>query len=87
MYPESKAVTVRGGPGRGHKTNEIISFVSFSEDTATKTGFSSRIIQQEAQLRPCIQKQKPEASILRNISGEKRCGLNYFRRQTLIYHR
>ena len=45
MYPESKAVTVRGGPGRGHKTNEIISLVSFSEDTATKTGFSSRTIQ------------------------------------------
>jgi len=50
-YPEVKPVTVRGGPGRGHKTNEKISPVlSFAEATATKLGVTPRTVQQEVQI-------------------------------------
>lgn len=50
-HPEAKPVTVRGGPGRGHKTDEKISSVlSFAEATAAKLGVSPRTIQQEVQI-------------------------------------
>jgi ParB-like chromosome segregation protein Spo0J len=45
-YPETRNVNERGGPGRGHKTVAESAPVSFTADTATKTGLSERTIQQ-----------------------------------------
>jgi len=51
LHPEAKPVTVRGGPGRGNKTSDTMSSVlSFSEDTATKTGLSPRSVQRDVQI-------------------------------------
>ena len=52
-HPETKAVNEKGGPGRGNKTNEMISPVltpAFAADTAAKTGLTPRSIQQEVQI-------------------------------------
>src|SRR5262249_220778 len=49
-YPETRPVKERGGPGRGKKTNDKLSPVSFAEDTATKTGKDRRTVQREAQI-------------------------------------
>ena len=51
MYPETKAGNIRATgmhKSLGYNVGEIIS-PTFSQDTATKTGFSSRTIQQEVQ--------------------------------------
>lgn len=48
LHPETLSVNERGGPGRGHKTSEIISLVStptFAEDAASKTGQSVRNVE------------------------------------------
>lgn len=50
LHPETKPVTERGGPGRGNKTTENISTVSFAEDTAAKTGKTSRSIRSDVAL-------------------------------------
>jgi ParB family chromosome partitioning protein len=46
LHPETRNVNERGGPGRGNKTDAESAFVSFTTDTATKTGLSVRTIQQ-----------------------------------------
>jgi len=45
MNPTAKSVTKRGGPGRGKKTSDKLSSVSFARDTAAKTGKSPRTIE------------------------------------------
>ncbi len=47
MHPETKPVTERGGPGRGKKTNDNTSLVSFAADTAAKTGRSRRTVERQ----------------------------------------
>src|SRR5690606_11696935 len=54
LHPETKSVTVRGGPGRGKKTEEIISSVSFAEDTAAKAKVSARTVRHEVQIAEAI---------------------------------
>lgn len=46
MYPETRNVNERGGPGRGNKTTAESAPVSFTHDTASRTGLSERAIQQ-----------------------------------------
>jgi len=46
LHPETRNVNERGGPGRGNKTAAESASVSFTADTATKTGLSERTIQQ-----------------------------------------
>jgi len=46
LHPETRNVNERGGPGRGIKTAAESASVSFTADTATKTGLSERTIQQ-----------------------------------------
>lgn len=51
-HPETKPVFERGGPGRGHKTNDIMSPVltpAFTQDTASKIGVSDRTIERSIQ--------------------------------------
>jgi ParB family transcriptional regulator, chromosome partitioning protein len=50
LHPETKAVTKRGGPGRGKKTNDKMSHVSFTEDTAAKTGNTRRTIERKVEI-------------------------------------
>jgi len=45
LHPETKPVRERGGPGRGNKTNDKMSPVSFASDTAAKTGKSKRTVE------------------------------------------
>jgi ParB family chromosome partitioning protein len=47
LYPETQSVAKRGGPGRGNKTNDKLSPVSFAADTAAKTGQSRRTIERK----------------------------------------
>jgi hypothetical protein len=48
LHPETKPVRERGGPGRGKKkTNANPASVSFTEDTAAKTGHSQRSVQED----------------------------------------
>ena len=56
MHPESKIFSSEKQSQR--RKQEPCDKVShgFTTDTATKTGFSSRTIQQEVQMRPCIQR-------------------------------
>ena len=50
LHPETKHVTKRGGSGRGNKTSDIMSDVlPFTEDTAQKTGKSSRSVRRSVQ--------------------------------------
>jgi hypothetical protein len=53
-HPETKSVTVRGGPGRGKKTNAESAPVSFAADTAAKTGRSERSVQVDTQIAESI---------------------------------
>ncbi len=46
MYPES----IKRGPGRGHRETKRAGFVSFSTDTAGKTGSSRRYVEQTVQI-------------------------------------
>jgi ParB family chromosome partitioning protein len=46
LYPETRNVNERGGPGRGNKTTAESAPVSFTHDTASRTGLSERTIQQ-----------------------------------------
>jgi ParB family transcriptional regulator, chromosome partitioning protein len=46
LYPETRNVNERGGPGRGNKTTAESAPVSFTRDTAIRTGLSERTIQQ-----------------------------------------
>jgi ParB family transcriptional regulator, chromosome partitioning protein len=46
LHPETRNVNERGGPGRGNKTAAESASVSFTADTAIKTGLSARTIQQ-----------------------------------------
>lgn len=68
LHPETRPVTIRGGPGRGHKTSAESALVSaegqeeraperrqsaeaaFSQDTASRTGISQRVIQEDIQI-------------------------------------
>lgn len=51
LYPETKPVRERGGPGRGKKTAEKISPVSpFTSDTAKKTGKTPRAVRNEVRI-------------------------------------
>ena len=47
LHPEAQPVTKQGGPGRGNKTNDKVSPVSFAADAAKKTGRSARTIQRK----------------------------------------
>ena len=72
MHPETKPVTERGGPGRGHKTSEIISPVSsFTKDTSAKTGKSPRTIEQEVQIATKIIPEVKEALADTPIANRK----------------
>jgi hypothetical protein len=46
LYPETRNVNERGGPGRGNKTTAESAPVSFTRDAASRTGLSERAIQQ-----------------------------------------
>jgi hypothetical protein len=46
LHPATRNVNERGGPGRGNKTAAESAPVSFTADTASKTTFSERTIQQ-----------------------------------------
>lgn len=61
MHPETKSVTVRGGPGRGKKTDGNIPTVSFTVDTASKTGVSRSTVEQEVKIARSIPKKEREA--------------------------
>lgn len=50
LHPETKHVSERGGPGRGHKTGADSAPVSFTKDTAKKTGIAPRTIQENTQI-------------------------------------
>lgn len=58
LHPETRPVTITGGPGRGHKTSETISPVSprpaFAADTAAKTGVSRSTVEQEVKIAKAI---------------------------------
>lgn len=47
-HPETRSVLVRGGPGRGNKTNDTVSSVSYAEKAAKTQGTSERTVQREA---------------------------------------
>ena len=71
MFPETISVNVKGGPGRGHKTNALGALVSdqksFVNDTSQKTGIAKRTIAEDIQIvkntTPEIQEQIKENSI------------------------
>lgn len=50
LHPQSVPVTKRGGPGRGKKTSDKLSPVSFAKDTATKMGRSGRTVERLAEI-------------------------------------
>ena len=58
LHPEARPVTERGGPGRGKKTNDNLSPVSFAADIAAKMGTSDRTVQRAVQIATAI---APEA--------------------------
>ena len=61
LHPETKAVTKRGGLGRGKKTNDKMSPVSFTEDTAAKIGTTRRTIERKVEIG---QKLDPQAAAM-----------------------
>jgi len=68
LYPESRPVTKKGGPGRGKKTSDKLSSVSFTEATAAKTGRSSRTIERKVEIG---EKLDPEAAeLIRETKAE-----------------
>ncbi len=50
LHPDAKPVNEKGGPGRGKKTSDNVSSVSFAEDAAKKTGWSARTIQRKVEI-------------------------------------
>ena len=55
LHPETRNPNVRGGPGRGKKTNDNVSPVSsFTSDTATKTGRSRRSVERDVAIGEAI---------------------------------
>ena len=68
LHPEAKPVTEKGGPGRGKKTNDNVSSVSFANDAATKTGQSARTIQRKVEIGEKIDAEA--ADILRGTKYE-----------------
>ena len=50
LHPDAKPVNEKGGPGRGKKTSDNLSSVSFAEDAAKKTGRSARTIQRKVEI-------------------------------------
>jgi ParB family chromosome partitioning protein len=50
LHPESQPVTKRGGPGRGKKTSDKMSPVSFGKDTAAKIGKHRRTVERMVKL-------------------------------------
>jgi ParB family chromosome partitioning protein len=71
MHPETKHVTERGGPGRGHKTTAEYTAVSFVEDTAKKIGQSPRTVRQEVQIASNIIPEVKEALADTPIANRK----------------
>ena len=53
-HPETAPVTQRGGPGRGQKTTADSATVSFTADTAAKTGASERAVRVDVQIAESI---------------------------------
>ncbi len=47
-------MTKRGGPGRGKKTTETVSVVSFAADTGAKTGVTERSVRHDTQIAESI---------------------------------
>lgn len=60
-HPETANPNVRGGPGRGNKTTEISSAVSFAQDAAEKIGVTDRSIRQDVQIAESIPEDVREA--------------------------
>ena len=50
LHPDAKPVNEKGGPGRGKKTSDNLSPVSFAADAAKKTGWSARTIQRKVEI-------------------------------------
>jgi ParB family chromosome partitioning protein len=50
LHPETRPVTKRGGPGRGKKTSDKMSPVSFTKDTAAKVGKHHRTVQRMVEI-------------------------------------
>lgn len=50
LHPETRSVTKRGGPGRGNKTSDTMSPVSFTKDTAAKIGKHRRTVERIVKL-------------------------------------
>ena len=53
-HPEAVTVTKRGGPGRGRKTTDKKSDVSFAADTAANTGVDERTVRRDVQIAESI---------------------------------
>lgn len=53
-HPETAHITKRGGPGRGKKTTAKSAVVSYTADTAVKTGSSERTIRENVQIAESI---------------------------------
>lgn len=54
LHPETENVTERGGPGRGNKTSDNMSHVSFTEDAAEKTEKSRRTVERSVEVAEAI---------------------------------
>lgn len=50
LHPDAKPVTIKGGPGRGKKTSDNLSPVSYARDAAEKTGRSARTVQRKVEI-------------------------------------
>ena len=50
LHPETQPVTIRGGPGRGKKTSDKTSPVSFAKDTAAKIRKHHRTVERLVKL-------------------------------------
>lgn len=61
LHPETAPVTQRGGPGRGNKTTADSAVVSYTADTAAKTGVSERTIREDVQIGESIAPDVAEA--------------------------
>jgi ParB-like chromosome segregation protein Spo0J len=61
LHPETRPVRERGGPGRGNKTTENTSAVSFADDVAAKTNRTSRSVRGDIALAEAIPDDVAEA--------------------------
>lgn len=77
LYPKAQSVNIIGGPGRGNKTNEIISVVSFSQDTSNKIGKSKRMIEQDVQI--STELDDTEKKVIKDVDLPKIETLKYIR--------